>query len=178
MIFSSLFILQFISTLLTIKNPFLLHFCKEDGYIFCQFYQNLKTFFKALKIKNMKNILTACLMMAGVSLFAQDRTTTTQQNQNDQMSNPRTVSSSARVESRAIEPLSYDVNDAYMGRKDEFLNMMNVSELPSDFPLYDKKWGVKEYNGVVDAYFMNHMSILKDRVKEKVQLLIDKQQTK
>ena len=124
----------------------------------------------------MKNLLTACFILVSLSIVAQDRTASTKQN--DQTSNPRTASSSVRGENKEIESLSYDVNDPYMGRKDEFLNMMTVAVLPSDFPVYDKKWGVKEYNAVVDAYCMNHMNILKDRVKEKVQLLIDKQQSK
>ena len=47
--------------------------------------------------------------------------------------------------------------------------------MPSDFPIYDKHWGVKEYNGVIESYFMNHIDILKDNVKPKIQYLIDQQ---
>ncbi|MCW3086385.1 MAG: hypothetical protein JWP12_3751 [Bacteroidetes bacterium] len=81
---------------------------------------------------------------------------------------PRTAASSSQ--SRAVA-LPYNVDDKYMGRKDEFLNDITLPELPADFPVYEKEWSLKEYNQVVDAYFINHKEILKDRVREKVDLL-------
>ena len=81
---------------------------------------------------------------------------------------PRTAASSSQ--SRAVA-LPYDVDDKYMGRKDEFLNDITLPELPADFPVYDKQWNLKEYNQVVDAYFINHKDILKARVREKIDLL-------
>ena len=126
----------------------------------------------------MKNLITACLMIINLSLFAQEKVVVTQQKSSPQASSPRTAATSARTENKAVEPLTYDVNDKFMGRKNEFLNMIIVPELPSDFPIYDKQWGVKEYNAVIDAYFMTHKDILKERVKQKIQYQIDKQQTK
>ena len=81
---------------------------------------------------------------------------------------PRTAASSSQT--RAV-PLPYDVDDKYMGRKDEFLNDIVLSELPSDLPVYEKQWSLKEYNQVVDAYFINHKDILKDRVRDKINSL-------
>src|ERR1700757_3767552 len=36
-----------------------------------------------------------------------------------------------------------DENDIYEGRKAEFLGNLTVSELPADFPTYDKSYGMK-----------------------------------
>jgi len=87
------------------------------------------------------------------------------------MPDPRTAATSSQVRTVQPAPLPYDVNDKYMGRKDEFLNDITLPELPADFPVYDKQWSLKEYNQVVDAYFINHKDILKERVREKVELL-------
>jgi len=61
-----------------------------------------------------------------------------------------------------------DENDAYMGRKAEFLNNLTVSELPVDFPRYDKSYGLGGYNIVVDNYYAQHTDILKPGVKAKI----------
>lgn len=60
-------------------------------------------------------------------------------------------------------------NDIYMGRKAEFLNNLTVTELPSDFPKYDKSYGLKYYNNIVDNYYGAHKDILKPGVKEKIE---------
>lgn len=137
----------------------------------------------------MRSTLTLLLVFASVSLWAQERvktdsksgktTTTTitasptntgtseQINQNPTVES-RGAATSAQVSS---SPLPYDVEDKYMGRRNEFLNYMTVTELPADFPIYDKAWGVKEYNAVVEAYCVNHQDILKERVKQKIQMM-------
>lgn len=131
----------------------------------------------------MKQIITLLFILLSVCTFAQTKSTNQQVPVNDvrqvgSQTNSRTNTNSAQTQVKPVTPLPYDVNDKYMGRKDEFLNSMIISELPSDFPVYDKQWGVKEYNGVVDAYYMTHMDILKDRVKQKIQYQIDQQQIK
>ena len=83
----------------------------------------------------------------------------------DNLPNPRTASSSSQSH---IAVLPYDVTDKYMGRTNEFLNLIILSELPSDFPLYDPRWTLDDYNQVVDAYFIMHKEILKDKPKEKL----------
>jgi hypothetical protein len=79
--------------------------------------------------------------------------------------NPRTASTSTQA---TIVKVPYDVTDKYMGRKDEFLNLIILPELPADFPLYDPRWTLDDYNIVVDAYFIMHKEILKDKPKEKL----------
>ena len=123
----------------------------------------------------MKKLITSFLVLASLSALAQERTSG---QTNNSQPVQRVASSSTQTKVTQADPLPYDVNDKYMGRKDEFLNLMIVPELPSDFPVYDKQWGLKEYNAVIDAYCMNHMDILKDRVKQKVQYHIDQQKTK
>lgn len=85
--------------------------------------------------------------------------------QSDNLPNPRSASSSTQSH---IAILPYDVTDKYMGRKNEFLNLIILTDLPSDFPLYDPRWSLDDYNQVVDAYFIMHKEILKDKPKEKL----------
>jgi hypothetical protein len=117
----------------------------------------------------MKKIISCLFVIISLSAAAQERTATTGDQSSSQVRNAAT---SGKVEAT---PLPYDVNDKYMGRKDEFLNMLTVKELPADFPLYDKQWGLKEYNAVVDAWAQDHMDILKERVRQKVQYHKDQQ---
>ncbi len=67
-------------------------------------------------------------------------------------------------------PASIDANDIYMGRRDEFLSRLTVSELPKDFPTYQKEYGVSGYNDVVDNYYRTHGSIVKEWVKQKLNI--------
>ncbi len=66
-----------------------------------------------------------------------------------------------------VNPL--DENDTYMGRTSEFLGNLTVSELPSDFPKYDKSYGLKYYNNLVDNFYGSHKDILKDGVRKKIE---------
>jgi hypothetical protein len=79
------------------------------------------------------------------------------------------VSAQGRVSQPA--PLPYDVNDKYMGRGEEFLANLTVDKLPGDFPLYEKQWSLKEYNQVVLAFYYNHLDIVKEGVRKKLELL-------
>jgi hypothetical protein len=63
-----------------------------------------------------------------------------------------------------------DTNDDYMGRKDEFLDRLTVNDLPSDFPKYQKNYGIAGYNEVVDNYYRTHGSIVKEWVKQKLNI--------
>jgi len=71
--------------------------------------------------------------------------------------------------SKPIVKSPLDENDIYMGRKAEFLGNMTVSELPSDFPKYDKSYGLGYYNNLVDNYYGAHKDILKDYVRQKIE---------
>ncbi|MCW3072318.1 MAG: hypothetical protein JWO44_2208 [Bacteroidetes bacterium] len=128
----------------------------------------------------MKQVFTLSFLLLSLSVFSQQKNTaakqaptttvTTQPASQETPVNPRAAATSSQVKSTETAPLPYDVNDKYMGRRAEFLNSMIVSELPADFPPYEKQWNLKEYNQVVDAYFSNHRDLLKDRVKEKIDL--------
>ena len=60
-------------------------------------------------------------------------------------------------------------NDSYMGKKQEYLNMIAIESLPSDFPQYQKGWSFVQYDGEVEKYFKNHIQILKEVYKAKFQ---------
>ena len=59
-------------------------------------------------------------------------------------------------------------DDPYQGRTQEFLNLMVVIKLPTDFPTYEKGTGIKYYNQVVDNYFRQHLDLLKEQPKQKL----------
>lgn len=113
----------------------------------------------------MKKLLLILFVSIGLNTLAQEKTTVGTTSLQEQPVQKRTSASSVKAESA---PLPYDVNDKYMGRKDEFLNNLVVSSLPIDFPLYDKKMSLKEYNLVVDNFYKTHPEILKDAVKQKL----------
>lgn len=60
-------------------------------------------------------------------------------------------------------------NDSYMGKKQEYLDMITAESLPSDFPQYQKGWSFVQYDGEVEKYFKNHTQILKEVYKAKFQ---------
>ncbi len=113
----------------------------------------------------MKKLLFVLLVSASSTAFAQEKTAVNTTNSQEQPVQKRTASSSVKGES---SPSPYDVNDKYMGRKEEFLNNLVVSTLPIDFPLYDKKMSLKEYNQAVDNFYRTHTGILKETVKQKL----------
>jgi len=61
-----------------------------------------------------------------------------------------------------------DENDPYQGRKEEFLSQLIVKELPADFPKYDKSYGVKNYNHIIDDYLSKHLDIVQPYLKTKL----------
>ena len=73
-----------------------------------------------------------------------------------------------KTKSSAGAPAAIDENDPYMGRTQEFLSRLTVSELPVDFPKYQKSYRVSGYNDVVDNYYREHPGIVKDWVKQKM----------
>lgn len=85
-------------------------------------------------------------------------------NQKEQKSQNNSSSS----KSSTINNFQLDENDPYQGRKAEFLNQLIVSEMPADFPKYEKWMGVKHYNQIIDDYYRNHLDILKEKVKNKL----------
>jgi len=59
-------------------------------------------------------------------------------------------------------------NDPYMGRTEEFLHVMVINKLPTDFPKYEKNMGLRYYNNLVDNYFEQHLDLLQERYKQKI----------
>jgi hypothetical protein len=129
----------------------------------------------------MKQIFTLSLVLCGFAAFSQqksERTNTSQPVVSEQQKNESTVAPitrtapmSAQARTSEPAPLPYDVNDKYMGRAAEFLGNLTVSKLPSDFPVYEKQWSLKEYNGVVTAFYYNHLDIVREGVRKKLELL-------
>ncbi|MHB8261954.1 MAG: hypothetical protein ACYDCN_15130 [Bacteroidia bacterium] len=64
---------------------------------------------------------------------------------------------------------SIDENDIYMGRKNEFLSNLTVNELPADFPKYEKSYGLRYYNNLVDNFYTTHKLLLKDGPRQKIE---------
>lgn len=62
-----------------------------------------------------------------------------------------------------------DENDPYQGRREEFLSLLTVKELPADFPKYNKSYGIKGYNFIIDDYLANHKNIVIESVKMKLE---------
>ncbi len=60
-----------------------------------------------------------------------------------------------------------DENDKYMGKQQEYLNMITLNEIPSDFPQYQKGWTFVEYDNKVEKYFKDHKDIIKEAYKAK-----------
>ncbi len=59
--------------------------------------------------------------------------------------------------------------DEYQGRKQEFLSQITVQELPSDFPKYNKSYGVEKYNDLVEKFYGSHKDILIESVRRKLE---------
>lgn len=71
-------------------------------------------------------------------------------------------------------PNPIDEDDEYMGRKEEFLHHLTVSELPADFPKYDKSYSLSEYNNIVDSYYITHATIITEKTRQKLANRINK----
>ena len=64
--------------------------------------------------------------------------------------------------------MKIDENDQYMGREKEFLSIMTVTSMPSDFPKYNRSLGLAGYNNTIEYYFKQNQSLLKDKYRQKL----------
>lgn len=129
----------------------------------------------------MKQIYTLSLILFSFTAFSQQRNvnpntnppavTDTKNAEAPAIGNTRNPSGSVQAKTSPATPLPYDMEDKYMGRKAEFLGNLTVSELPADFPVYEKQWDLKTYNQVVTAFYYNHLDIVREPVKKKLELL-------
>lgn len=62
-----------------------------------------------------------------------------------------------------------DENDQYQGREEEFKRLFISETIPSDFPKYSKSYGIKGYNQMIDYYCMQHLNLLKEPVRKKLE---------
>ena len=60
-----------------------------------------------------------------------------------------------------------DENDQYLGKEKEYLNMIILPSLPTDFPKYKKGTTFVEYDNQTEIYFKQHKDILKEAYKAK-----------
>ena len=74
--------------------------------------------------------------------------------------------SQANGKIRYAAPINED--DAYMGRTNEFKAKFKSGVVPSDFPKYDKSYGLRYYNDLIDNYCAEHPNLLNDRVRQKL----------
>jgi hypothetical protein len=124
----------------------------------------------------MKQFFTLSLLLFSFSVFSQrtvskDDPAPAATSETNAVTQQRTSATSSQIRTSEPAKLPYDVNDKYMGRAAEFIGNLTVSELPHDFPVYEKQWSLKEYNQVVLAFYYNHMDIVREPVKEKLKLL-------
>jgi hypothetical protein len=126
----------------------------------------------------MKQIFTLSLILLGFTAFSQQKnagdktsSSTSTEQKNTETTNNAVRNSSVSVQSRTSQatPLPYNVDDKYMGRKAEFLGNLTVTELPSDFPVYEKQLDLKAYNNLVTSYYLNHMNIVRKEVRQKLE---------
>ncbi len=64
-------------------------------------------------------------------------------------------------------PINED--DVYMGRTNEFKAKFKTGTIPADFPKYDKTYGLRYYNELIDNYCSEHLTLLTDRLRQKLE---------
>jgi hypothetical protein len=119
-------------------------------------------------------IILVLIIFSSISSFAQNAT-----KRDEKPAKQINPNSGIQVKARTSEPgkqagiktesvFQLDENDAYQGRKDEFLAQIILKELPSDFPKYEKWMGVRHYNQIIDEYYKKHLDILIPVLREKL----------
>lgn len=124
----------------------------------------------------MKRILTLSFFLFSIAAFSQQKAAkqpaaaTPVSSSEAQRIAEQEARAGMAVKARTTEPapLPYDVNDMYMGRKNEFLRQMVVSELPADFPVYRREWSLMDYNLAVEAYYLSHKELLTQNALNKI----------
>ena len=119
-------------------------------------------------MKLLKIVLFFCMCFGFLKINAQNQST----KDNSGVKNSSTETTTEKTNWPAAEKPyvtpQINENDQYMGRAEQFLHVMVVDKLPSDFPKYEKAMGLRYYNNLVDNYFLQHVDLLKDKWKQKV----------
>ncbi len=75
---------------------------------------------------------------------------------------------SGQTRSRPIAPARrIDINDEYMGRKDEILILLKEKKIPHDFPKYKKGSSEKDYDHEMENYYRHHPEVLNEKYRKK-----------
>ena len=107
-----------------------------------------------------------CCLLSFSKMNAQNQASTTTSSQIKESS--WTQASQKTKEEKPYVTPPINENDPYMGRTEEFLFVMKVDKLPADFPKYDKSYGLRYYNNLIDNFYMQHLDLLKDKYRQKI----------
>lgn len=114
-------------------------------------------------MKKTHKVLLAILFTAPVAINAQT-------NRDSGADKPKeiVVSKTSNTVSKPAT-VQIDENDQYQGRQEEFKRLFISETIPSDFPKYSKSYGIKGYNQMIDYYCMQHLNLLKEPVRKKLE---------
>lgn len=127
-------------------------------------------------MKKIKSIVLTAMLFSVGSAFAQTTSAPAANNPtlmeaalkaNQKKFQEKQKSETVSVNPNTVYVSPIDENDQYLGKEKEFLNMINLTALPSDFPKYKKGTTFVEYDGKTEAYFKEHKDILKEAYKAK-----------
>ena len=118
----------------------------------------------------MKKITGIVLLVSMFFAFSLTGQTNSVQNykKTQSVSEPSVINNSSQTATNTSN-LQIDENDEYQGRTQEFLSLLIVKELPADFPKYNKSYGIRGYNELLDNFLANHKDIITEIVRKKLE---------
>ena len=118
----------------------------------------------------MKKITGIVLLVSMFFAFSLTGQTNSVQNykKTQSVSVPSVINNSSQTATNTSN-LQIDENDEYQGRTQEFLSLLIVKELPADFPKYNKSYGIRGYNELLDNFLANHKDIITESVRKKLE---------
>ena len=118
----------------------------------------------------MKKITGIVLLVSMFFAFSLTGQTNSVQNykKTQSVSEPSVINNSSQTATNTSN-LQIDENDEYQGRTQEFLSLLIVKELPADFPKYNKSYGIRGYNELLDNFLANHKDIITESVRKKLE---------
>ena len=120
-------------------------------------------------MKNLKGIGLLGFIFFALSFKAQTNSVQNyKKTQTQSVSEPVVINNSSQTATNTSN-LQIDENDEYQGRTQEFLSLLIVKELPADFPKYNKSYGIRGYNELLDNFLANHKDIITEIVRKKLE---------
>ena len=115
----------------------------------------------------MKKITGIVLLVSMFFAFSLTGQTNSVQNykKTQSVSEPSVINNSSQTATNTSN-LQIDENDEYQGRTQEFLSLLIVKELPADFPKYNKSYGIRGYNELLDNFLATHKDIITESVRK------------